>query len=163
MTDQIKDLAGKVRSKLGAAKGDLYVVMPWSKREVSLDDVENVGMQIQSFGLDRFSKVQYFFRGVQVLFQDDSEEIIGLGGLRELAVKDFKALLRSQHAEKLPLHFSLFSGTQFLNERMKVFNIQTLKIEPLHSSGGIKFEYEFKHSALDGESLFYNLWLEITP
>jgi len=46
-----------------------------------------------------------------VLFQDDSEEIIGLGGLRELTVKDFKALLRSQHPEKLPLHFSLFSGT----------------------------------------------------
>ena len=78
---------------------------------MSLDDVENAGMQVQSFGLDRFSKVQYFFRGVKVLFQDDSEEIIGLGGLRELAVKDFKALLRSQHAEKLPLHFSLFSGT----------------------------------------------------
>jgi len=50
-------LAAKVRSKLTAAKGDLYVLMPKSKREVSLDDAENARMQIQSFGIDRFSKV----------------------------------------------------------------------------------------------------------
>lgn len=46
-----------------------------------------------------------------MVFQDGSEEVVGLGGLRELPVKDFKALLRSSYAEKLPSHFSLFSGS----------------------------------------------------